>query len=55
MAEDVYDADYLDAMMDNDELTPGEAGLMHWYDYDAEKSFQQDDMLARMEEENEYM
>jgi len=55
MTEDVYDSDYLEAMMDNDEVSPTEAGLMQWYDADEEKSFQSEDTLAQAwlnEEEN---
>ncbi len=39
MIEDVYDDEYLDVLMDNDEITPEEAGILHWIDVDEERSF----------------
>ena len=47
MAEDVYDSDYIDTMMDNDELSPSEHGIMHWYDDDGEESLNADDNLSQ--------
>lgn len=32
MNEDVYDDNYLDILVDNDEITTQELGIMHWYD-----------------------
>ncbi len=55
MTEDVYDSDYLETMMDNDELSASEAGMMLWYKYDEERSFVGDESLlqAQLSEEVE--
>jgi hypothetical protein len=40
MNEDIYNSEYLETMVDNDEVSAGEAGFMQWYEQDEDNSFQ---------------
>jgi len=40
MSEDVYDDNYLNYLVDNDEMTTQELGIMHWYDIDSDLSYE---------------
>ena len=40
MTEDIYDDNYLNMLVDNDEITTQELGIMHWYDLEGDLSYE---------------
>lgn len=41
MHMNIYDEEYVDYLVENDEITPQEAGFMYWYDTN---SFDEDNL-----------
>jgi hypothetical protein len=53
MYEDIYDDEFLEELSNEDAITAKEAGIMHWYDVEVEKT--SEDYLFAEDEFQEHL